>query len=105
MYAIIMAGGKQHRVEPGAVLDVDRIASEPGAVITLDKQVLYMHDDTGISIGNPILEGVAVDCEIVKHFRGEKLTVFKMKRRKRCRRKHGHRQELTQVLVKAIRKM
>ena len=75
MYAIIKTSGKQFKVESGAILEVNRLAAEPGATVTL---------------------------EVKEHFRGPKLVVFKMKRRKRYRVKQGHRQDMTKVVVKDI---
>ncbi len=102
MYAIIQAGGKQLRVEPGTVLDIERLDAAPGSVVTLQDQVLLVRDDAGVKIGKPALAGAKVELEVVKHLRGAKILVFKMKRRKRYRRTHGHRQELTRVKVKEI---
>ena len=101
MYAIIMVGGKQFRVEQGTVLDIDRLDAEPGSVVTND-QVLMFNDDSGVKVGKPTLAGAKVELEVVAHLRGDKIVVFKMKRRKRYRRTHGHRQELTRVKVKEL---
>ena len=103
MYAIIRTSGKQYRIEPGTVLELDRLEGEPGKILTLDGNVLLVSDDTGLKVGTPVVSGAAVDLEVMGHFRGEKLVVFKMKRRKRNRCKNGHRQELTRVRVKDIR--
>ncbi len=102
MYAIMMASGKQFRVEPGTVLDLDRMDAEPGSVLTYTDQVLLVHDEAGIKIGAPTVPGAVVELEVVGHLRGDKLVVFKMKRRKRYRRTQGHRQELTRVKIKGI---
>jgi large subunit ribosomal protein L21 len=102
MYAIILADGKQFRVENGTVFDMDRVAAEPGSVLTLENQVLMLRDDAGVRIGTPVISGAKIELEVLKHLRGEKITVFKMKRRKRYRRKQGHRQELSRVKVKSI---
>ena len=102
MYAIMMASGKQFRVEPGIVLDLDRMEVEPGATVTCTDKVLLVHDESGIKIGAPTVPGVTVELEVVGHLRGDKIVVFKMKRRKRYRRTQGHRQELTRVKVKSI---
>jgi large subunit ribosomal protein L21 len=102
MYAIIRACGKQYRVEPGAVLDLDRLTGEPGQTVVLEDAVLLVNQDGAVTIGRPTVPGVKVSLEIGEHLRGKKIVVFKMKRRKRYRRKHGHRQELTRVTVKDI---
>lgn len=103
MYAIINAGGTQFKVEPGMEFEMNRTAGEPGDTLTLDEDVLMVKTDTETRVGTPAVSGAAVDLEIVEHFRGKKIIVFKMKRRKRYRRKQGHRQELTRVKVKDIR--
>ena len=103
MYAIISANGRQYRVKPGMVFETNRLVGEPGDKITLDKNVLMLQTDDDLKIGTPLVEGAAVELEILEHFRGKKLIVFKMKRRKRSRVKKGHRQELTRVAVKEIK--
>jgi len=102
MYAIVAIGGKQHRIEPGQAFETERMKGEPGDVIRLDDSVLMLRTETEIKVGQPAVPGASVDLEIVNHLRGKKVTVFKMKRRKRNRRKQGHRQELTRVLVKDL---
>lgn len=102
MYAIISLKGQQYRVEPGTVLNVDRMKGEPGDTVTVDEGILAGKDDGELQAGTPQLAGANVELEILEHFRGKKVTVFKMKRRKRYRRKQAHRQELTKVRVKDI---
>lgn len=103
MYAIIKTGGSQFKVEPGMEFELNRLAGEPGDVLTLDEDVLMLKSDSETHMGTPTVSGASVDLEIVDHLRGKKIVVFKMKRRKRSRRKQGHRQELTRVRVKDIR--
>lgn len=103
MYAIINASGSQHRIEPGMEFDLNRLQGEPGQTITLDQDVLMLKTDASTYVGDPVVKDAAVDLEIVGHFRGKKVIVFKMKHRKRYRRKQGHRQELTRVRVAGIR--
>ena len=103
MYAIIRTCGRQYRIEPDAVLELDRLPGEPGDIVSLDDGVLLVNTGDELKVGTPVVEGAGVDLEILEHFRGRKLVVFKMKRRKSYRRKHGHRQELTRVAVKEIR--
>jgi large subunit ribosomal protein L21 len=76
---------------------------EPGQSVNLDNSVLLLRTDDGVKIGTPTVPGASVELQIVEHLRGDKIVVFKMKRRKRYRRTQGHRQELTKVLVKDIR--
>jgi len=102
MYAIISVQGSQFRAEPGTVLDVNRMAGEPGTTVEVADSVLFAKDESQVKCGDPILKGAKVQLEIIEHYRGDKIVVFKMKRRKHYRRKHGHRQELTRVRVKDI---
>lgn len=98
MYAVINAGGKQLKVQNGDVVAVERIAGEAGSKITFDK-VLAVGEGANLTLGTPLVPGAKVEAEIVEQFRGPKLIVFKMKRRKGYRRTHGHRQELTKVKI------
>ncbi len=101
MYAIIESGGKQYRVEPGAVVALERIPGDVGTQVELDR-VLLISDGTTVKVGKPTLSGARVISEIVAQTRGEKIDVFKFKRRKKYRRKTGHRQELTKVRIAEI---
>ena len=100
MYAIIEASGKQYRAEPDAVLRIPRLPAEPGDTLTFD--VLLAETDGGIQVGRPSLDGATVEAEVVRHGRGEKIIVFKRKRRKNYRRKQGHRQDFTEIRVTGI---
>lgn len=102
MYAIIETGGKQYRVEPGDTLDVERIATDNPDPIEFDR-VLAVSDGDDLRLGTPLLDGAVVSAQLVKQFRGKKLVVFKMKRRKGYRLKKGHRQELTRVRIVDIK--
>ncbi len=95
-YAVIETGGKQYKVSEGDVLNVERLAAEAGSAISFDK-VIAVSGDNGLTLG-----GSAVQAEIVEHFRGPKLVVFKRKRRKGYRRSMGHRQELTKVKITGL---
>jgi len=101
VYAIIESGGKQYRVEPGAVVALERIPGEVGSQVELDR-VLLVSDGSTIKVGQPTVAGAKVISQIVAQTRGEKIYVFKFKRRKKYRRKTGHRQELTEVRVAEI---
>ncbi len=101
MYAIIESGGKQYRVEPGAVVALERIPGDVGSQVELDR-VLLISDGTTVQVGRPTLSGAKVISKIVAQTRGEKIDVFKFKRRKKYRRKTGHRQELTKVRIAEI---
>ena len=101
MYAIIESGGKQYRVEPGTVVALERIPGDVGSRVELTR-VLLVSDGTTVKIGKPVVSGARVVSEIVAQTRGEKIDVFKFKRRKKYRRKTGHRQELTKVRIAEI---
>ena len=101
MYAIIESGGKQYRVEPGAVISLERIPGDVGSPLELNR-VLLFSDGTTVKVGQPVLSGAKVISEIVAQTRGEKIDVFKFKKRKKYRRKTGHRQELTSVRIAEI---
>jgi large subunit ribosomal protein L21 len=101
MYAIFRTGGKQFRAEPGATIRIPSIAAEPGSSVTFD-EVLLSANDGDYRLGAPLVGGAAVTAEVVKHGRGEKIIVFKHKRRKNYRRKLGHRQGYTEVRVSEI---
>jgi large subunit ribosomal protein L21 len=101
MYAIVEIHGNQTRVTPDEVLEVPRMAGEPGATLTFDK-VLMVGDGEKIAVGRPTVTGASVAVEIVGHLRGPKLRIFKFKRRHDYRRRRGHRDELTRIKVTAI---
>ncbi len=100
MYAIIEASGKQFRAEPDSTLRIPRLRAEPGDTVTFE--VLLTETDGKVQIGQPSLEGASVAAEVVRHGRGEKIIVFKRKRRKGYRKKQGHRQGFTEVRVTEI---
>ena len=96
MYAIIRTGGKQFRVEPGATLRVPSITAEVGAEVELE--TLLMATDTGVSVGESVGEAKTV-ATVTAHGRGDKIIVFKKKRRKQYKRKQGHRQGYTEIQI------
>lgn len=100
-YAIIRTGGKQFRVEPGKKYRVPSLVGEAGASIEFN-DVLLGSDGQNVRTGVPSLSGARVTGEIVKHGRGDKIIVFKMKRRKNYARKQGHRQGFTEVKINDI---
>jgi len=101
MYAIVSINGTQTKVEPNAVVAVPLLKGEPGATLTFDK-VLLVGDGESISVGKPYVKGASVTAEVVEHFRGEKIRIFKFKRRHDYRRRAGHRSELTRLRVASI---
>ncbi len=101
MYAIFRAKGKQFRAEPEATLRLPSLDAEPGDQITFD-EVLLASADGQVRVGTPALSGASVAAEVLRHGKGEKIVVFKMKRRKNYRRKQGHRQKFTEVRIVGI---
>jgi large subunit ribosomal protein L21 len=103
MYAIVEAGGKQHRVEVGQRLAVERIWAdvESGSEVVFDR-VLLVRDEQKVRVGKPAVEGAKVRATLLRALRGEKIIIFKKKRRKGFRRTRGHRQDLFEVRIDAI---
>ena len=100
-YAIIRTGGKQYRAEPGKTLRIPSVEAEPGSTLTFD-EVLLGSDGTTVRAGAPLVDGARVTAEVVRHGRGDKIVVFKFKRRKNYARKQGHRQGFTEVRINDI---
>jgi large subunit ribosomal protein L21 len=100
MYAVIETGGKQYRVAPGDVLDIELTGTTEGTV-KFDR-VLLVSGDNGLQVGNPVLSGALVEASLVSAVRGPKIRVFKMKKRKGYRRTKGHRQDLQRVRIDGI---
>ncbi|MEM6251660.1 MAG: 50S ribosomal protein L21 [Cyanobacteria bacterium P01_D01_bin.156] len=100
-YAIIEASGTQLRVEPGRFYDINRLAVDEDASVTIDK-VLLVNDGDETSIGQPLVDGASVSGTVVSHLRGKKVIVYKMKPKKKTRKKRGHRQELTRLMIDSI---
>jgi large subunit ribosomal protein L21 len=103
MYAVIETGGKQYRVEPGKTVVVEKLEGDKGTPVTFD-QVLMVSSGDGatVNVGKPTLAGAKVTGEIVEQGRGDKLVVFKFRRRKNYVRRNGHRQDYTAVKISAI---
>jgi large subunit ribosomal protein L21 len=103
MYAVIETGGKQYRVEPGQTVVVEKLAGDEGAAVEFDRVLLVSSGDgADVKVGQPVLSGARVTGQIVEHTLGEKLIVFKFRRRKNYVRKNGHRQEYTAVKIDQI---
>jgi large subunit ribosomal protein L21 len=100
-YAIIRTGGKQFRVEPGRTYKIPSVEGEAGGKIEFN-DVLLGNDGNNVKTGVPSLTGATVSGEIVRHGRGDKIIVFKQKRRKNYARKRGHRQGFTEVRINDI---
>ncbi len=102
-YAVVRTGGKQYRVSPGDLIEVESIEAEPGSTIEL-AEVLLTSSGGSVQVGTPLVSGAKVTATVVLHDREKKILVFKMKRRKNERRKHGHRQNVTTLRVLEIQK-
>jgi len=100
-YAIIEAGGKQLRVEPGYFYDINRLAVEEDDFVTLDR-VLLVANGGEVMVGQPLVEAASVEATVLRHLRGPKLIVYKMRPKKKTRKKRGHRQELTRLMIQSI---
>lgn len=101
MFAVISHGGKQYNVEPGKLVNLEKIEGDVGSPVEI-QDILMISGDNGIAVGNPYVSNAKVVGEIVKQFRDEKILILKKKRRKHYRRRAGHRQYLTSVLIKSI---
>jgi large subunit ribosomal protein L21 len=101
MFAVIRTGGKQYRVAPNDIIEVEKIAGQPGDIIEL-AEVLLLGGDGGPKTGSPTISGALVAAEVIEQKRGDKIIVFKKKRRSTYRRKNGHRQELTALRITEI---
>ncbi len=100
-YAIVEASGKQFWLEPNRYYDLDRIKADINQVISLEKVLLLTNEKETI-VGSPYVKGASVQLKVLEHRRGTKLIVYKMRPKKKTRRKNGHRQELTRVMVESI---
>jgi large subunit ribosomal protein L21 len=101
MYAVVKTGGKQYKVVPGEKLKVETIPADVGAEVILD-QVLMVGEGESVRVGQPIVAGATVKTTIVAHGRGEKIRIFKMRRRKHYQKHQGHRQNYTELQIDAI---
>ena len=101
MYAVIKTGGKQYRVSSGEKVKVEQLAAEVGSEITIDT-VLMVADGDKVSIGTPLVKGAKVSATVVNHGRGDKVRIFKMRRRKQSMKHQGHRQNFTEIQVNEI---
>jgi|SRR5687767_7683187 large subunit ribosomal protein L21 len=101
MYAIIKTGGKQYKVQAGEQVRVEGLAGEVGAAVSFDEVLLVGAGDS-VKLGAPLVQGAAVKATIVAHGRGEKVKIFKMRRRKHYQKTQGHRQSYTEVRIDTI---
>jgi len=101
MYAVVKTGGKQYRVSAGEKLKVEQLPADIGAEIVLD-EVLLVADGEALMLGTPLVSGAAVTAKVVSHGRGEKVHIYKMRRRKHYRKSQGHRQNYTEIEIVGI---
>ena len=101
MYAVRKTGGKQYRVAPGEKLKVEQIPADVGAEVVLD-QVLMVGEGDSVRLGQPVVAGATVKATVVAHGRGEKVKIFKMRRRKHYQKHQGHRQNYTEIRIDSI---
>lgn len=100
-YAIVEAGGAQFRVEPGRFYDMNRLTTDSNNSYVIEK-VLLISDDDNITIGHPFIEGATVEGTVLRERRGQKVIVYKMRPKKKTRKKRGHRQELSRLMINSI---
>jgi large subunit ribosomal protein L21 len=101
MYAIVEIAGQQFKVSKDLKVYVHRLSNEEGSKISFDK-VLLLDDNGNITLGAPAIEGASVEAKVLSHLKGDKVIVFKKKRRKGYKKRNGHRQYLTQILIEGI---
>jgi large subunit ribosomal protein L21 len=102
MYAVIKTGGKQYKVAAGEKLKIEQIPAEIGSEITLD-HVLAVGEGASLKLGDPLVNGAAVMATVVSQGRHDKVTIFKMRRRKHYQKHQGHRQNFTEILINTIK--
>jgi large subunit ribosomal protein L21 len=101
MYAIVEIAGQQFKVSKDQKVYVHRLASEEGSKVSFDK-ILLLDDNGNVTLGAPAVEGASVEAKVLQHLKGDKVIVFKKKRRKGYKKKNGHRQSFTQILIEGI---
>ena len=101
MYAVIKSGGKQYRVESGAQVCVESLAADVGAAVAFE-EVLLVGNGDNVKVGAPLISGAKVKATVVSHGRGDKVKIFKMRRRKHFQKHQGHRQNYTEVRIDEI---
>ena len=101
MYAIIKSGGKQYRVQAGEQLRVEALSADVGSAVSFD-EVLLVGTGDGVKVGAPFVDGAKVKATVVSHGRGDKVKIFKMRRRKHYQKRQGHRQNFTEIEIGAV---
>jgi large subunit ribosomal protein L21 len=100
-YAIIETGGKQVRVEPGRFYDIELLPVEPEEKVSIERVLLVQHNGD-VHIGQPLVTGATVEGTVLRHMRARKIIVYKMRPKKKTRKKQGHRQEITRLMINSI---
>jgi large subunit ribosomal protein L21 len=101
MYAVIKTGGKQYRVAPGEKLKVEQLPADVGTEVVID-QVLLVGNGDAVTVGKPLVAGATVTTKVLAQGRGDKVTIFKMRRRKHYQKHQGHRQYYTELSIESI---
>jgi large subunit ribosomal protein L21 len=101
MYAVIKSGGKQHRVESGAQVRIESLVADVGSAVAFE-EVLLVGTGESVKVGAPLVSGAKVKATVVSHGRGDKVKIFKMRRRKHYQKNQGHRQNYTEVRIDDI---
>ena len=101
MYAVLKTGGKQYRVQAGESVRVEALPAEVGAAVSFD-EVLMVGEGENVRLGQPTVAGATVNATVVSHGRGEKVEIFKMRRRKHYQKHQGHRQNYTELKIDSI---
>ncbi|TDW49692.1 LSU ribosomal protein L21P [Flavobacterium sp. 270] len=101
MYAIVEIAGQQFKVSKDLKVYVHRLSNEEGSKVSFDK-VLLLDDNGSVTLGAPAIEGASVEAKVLQHLKGDKVIVFKKKRRKGYKKRNGHRQYLTQIVIEGI---
>ena len=103
MYAVILTGGKQLKVEEGSIVRIEKLAAEAGDTVTFD-QVAAVGDDAGLTVGEPLVQGASVTAKVLTNGKGKKIRVFTYKPKCGQKKARGHRQPFTQVRIESITK-
>ncbi|HJK87693.1 MAG TPA: 50S ribosomal protein L21 [Candidatus Megaira endosymbiont of Hartmannula sinica] len=102
MFAILKTGGKQYKVSKDSIINIEKVPGESGKEVKFDAVLLIGENNKESLVGSPIIKGASVKAEIMEQFRGDKIIVFKKKKRKNYTRKNGHRQDLTKIKITDI---
>ena len=103
MFVILETGGKQYRVSEGNTINVEKLGADEGNKVILNKVLFVQKDNGEIIVGQPVVENVEVEAEVVENYREDKVIIFKKRKRKNSRRKNGHRQEKTELKILNIK--